>query len=459
MKLSLNTTGVNKPDETLSDTVCPRLTHVTSSNNTIRQRYKHFVPTPTQDMTLVNRYSSTIFVESLVHRYYARVVPRLTWIDFPKNPWRNTILKIAQRSTCLRLAVGSLVAAYMSSTSNCATGQAQKLLDIQKWLHNASLQALNNRMRLEQHNDISWPANTTFGSEYTEILTCMLVLCYSEAFIPGSTVWGVHLRACRIIIDYNIREAQSWNSFQKFLHKEVMDLEKLNNIFISNLEPSIMIGLPFRSVFDGSFWAFTTLMQEINAVEKERHNTLQEQIQVPKMDMTIWHARAEQAYYKVLTDAGSLPIQQDLVQSDFEAILRVHYHTCLIYSYQAFTPCSDVQAIIEPFLNSLIYDIQSMLSGPTRRFSQDLFFPLFIAGTGCCGDLQRQSLIRRLFIEALYTTNFFFDHTALKFLHFFWAATNVDKAVNWMQYARQTEMQDCAFVPIGLGSGLRFCKP
>ncbi|KAI8715135.1 Zn(2)-C6 fungal-type domain-containing protein [Fusarium sp. LHS14.1] len=400
------------------------------------------VPHPCQDLQLVHNISSITLSNSLLNHFCTRVIPRLTWIDLPGSPWRKTILPLAENSTCLRLAISSLAAAHIHTTSTETTDQTARLLQMQTWLRDESLRVLNQKMRLElqpAHGTV--PAQTS--QSFVEILTAMLVLCYTEAFIPGSRDWKLHLRACRTLINFgNLRSRRTTpNGIESFILKEVADLDTLCNISVFT-DDSTSLSEPFG---DTRIWSFTGVINDITTVERQRHHARRKDQQLTDINMEEWRQRAQNAYTEVSAKASTLSEDQDMRQC-FQAVVRAHYHATIIYSYQAFAPADEVQELVKSTIDILLREMQSVLAGHVHTFSHDLFLPCFIAGTECRGDKLRQSIIERLFLDSLSVTGLWCNHTALQFLKTLWGSSEYEMGMNWIQYARQNEAQIGTFI-------------
>lgn len=398
---------------------------------------------PSQDLHLVHSISSVTLSNSLLNHFRTRVIPRLTWIDLPGSPWRDTILPLAENSTCLRLAISSLAAAHIHTTSTETGDQTARLFQMQKWLRDASLRVLNQKMRLElqpAHGTAHAPPNQSF----VEILTAMLVLCYTEAFIPGSGDWKLHLRACRTLINFgNLRSRRiSPHGIESFILKEVADLDTLCNISVFT-DDSTALSEPLHNA---RIWSFTGLINDITTVERQRYEARRRRRELKDVDMEQWRQRAHNAYVEVSARADTFSPDQEDIRQSFQAVVRSHYHASILYSYQAFAPADQVRHLVRATIDTLLRDIQSVLAGRVHTFSHDLFLPCFIAGTECRGDTLRRAIVERLFLESLSATGLWCNHTALEFLTTLWGSPEFEMGMSWIQYARENEARIGTFI-------------
>ncbi|KAJ3549257.1 hypothetical protein NM208_g595 [Fusarium decemcellulare] len=398
-------------------------------------------PHPSQDLQLVNSISSTTLSDNLLQHFCTRVIPRLTWIDLPGSPWRDRILPLAQRSTCLRLALSGLATAHLHTTSIENNDQTSRLLQMRLWLRDASLRIVNRKMQLAMQPDPNTirPRN---NQSLIEILTAMVILCYTEAFIPGSRDWTLHLRGCRTLIDFgDLERSASRTDIESFILKEVADLNTLCNISVFNDEPKSLA----EPLGNTRIWSFTGLVNDITTIERQRHDARQKGQQPEDLDMDEWHRRAQRSCTEV-TARATFSEDQEAMRDCFQAVVRAHYHATIIYSYQAFASASEVQNLVNSSIDTLLCDIQYVLAGHIQTFSHDLFLPCFLAGTECRRDKLRQSIIEKLFLDSLSMTGLWCNHTALQFLRTLWASPEYESGMNWIQYARENEARIGTFI-------------
>jgi hypothetical protein len=277
-----------------------------------------------------------------------------------------------------------------------------------------------------------------------EMLASMLVLCYGELHIPGSTDWKLHLRACHAIIErHHLRSMRehSEDIIAKFLIKEVIDLETFGNVsaFTVELDPTVMMTWP--SVFDGHFWDFTSLVNEITVAERSRHAFLIRSDSPVQANMGYWHAKLETAYSRATVLISSFPEDELVKRKRFRAIIEAHYHACLIYSYQALASQTETVEAVQSSVDLLWHTILSVMTEPGPTFAHDIFFPLFIVGTESQDGRERQNQIETLFLQSIATTGFWCNHAALRFLRLFWEHASDGYQRSWIQFARHNEQE------------------
>ncbi|PYH81232.1 hypothetical protein BO82DRAFT_92358 [Aspergillus uvarum CBS 121591] len=400
-------------------------------------------PSPTSDYNLVQHHSSTAFSDKLLHYFHVIVVPRLTWLDSVDNPWRKAILPLTGRSVSLRLSLLSLAAAHLSVTS--APGSAQAIIAQRAYpvLRNGTLQALNQAISREvsQRPRKDTVAGGGGSSALTIILATAVALCYEEMLIPESTNWNVHLQACRAIIEWNqLRNSgrQSNDALSRFVVKEVEDFEIFKNL-VSFSQQQPRTKCPLQSSPEDRLWAFTTLINEITAVERSNYELHGEGYGLEEHEMVIWRERVEQAHKQVCVTAASASRHDEATRIHFNTMVKAHYYAILIYLEQALAPRRHAERAINLHLSILFQDLQGLVKDSSHVFSHVLFFPLFIVGTECWGDAHRQSAIQKAFIELIVATGAWCNHTVLQFLLALWARPDYWGMGQWIRYARENE--------------------
>jgi hypothetical protein len=269
----------------------------------------------------------------------------------------------------------------------------------------------------------------------------MVVLCYTEVLVPGSSDWRLHLRGCRTILDLQpLKECflASDDPVINFLLKEICDLEMITGISTFHHESAPLQLTAVHPSRTDAGWAFTKLIHSVTELERERYRQWQAGASPPSVDMSIWCQRAQEAHVKSLActewlDGG----HQSSLRPSFEAVVRAHHSATIIYAYQAFKTPGEKDAALPGLLDPLLTDIRFVLAGPTDDLFHDLFFPLFIAGIEYASDPEKTCEIDRLYLQSLTRTGVWCNYSALQFLRNFWSACLVSpEPLNWMEFAR-----------------------
>ena len=309
-------------------------------------------------------------------------------------------------------------------------------------LRDACLKAINSRMRCELQRGYGAADEVGDTRQTTELLATMLVLCHGEMLVPGSTEWSLHLRACRAAIERGSLargRKDSGNAITKFLTKEVVDLEFSGSLstFSGAQEPKSR-DFP-KDISDNNFWTFTDFIHEVTTVERKRYSLQQQGRLLPDPDMTIWRTKLDHAYTRASARCSELIDRDEVTCNKFASVVRAHCYAGIIYSNQALVRCREATKVTTSLLGPLLHEIELARDGATSDFDHDVFWPLFIAGTECGLDQEKQSIIQMHFIESITSTGFWCNYTALQFLRAFWLGIDKHMSEDWIQYARDRQ--------------------
>lgn len=402
---------------------------------------------PVGDLALCNRHLSTSLDDSLLRHFFSTVASHLTWLDDgPCNPWRSLIQPLIHRSSHLRLSISGLAAAHLSATS-LDDAQSSFFLQINHRIRNDTLTSLSYRMHLELcRGPVSSHRNSPDFS-LLEMLACTLVLCYAELHIPSSTDWELHLRACRTMVErcyLRSRQKKPQDALSRFLIKEVADLETFGNLAGCKYIGSTTTRVDWTTFLNGNFWTFTALINEITAAERLQSNHGGGGQNHSESDMQEWHDKLEAAYHRATGMVTSLP-ESDTIQTMFRAVIDAHYYATLVYSYQCLAPHAENIQRVESYGDMIFDTIQSVTASSHTAFIHDVFFPLFIVGTICRNNEERQSVLEMIFLQSISATGFWCNHAALQLLRLLWKSDESGHET-WIQFARRNEATIGQFV-------------
>ncbi|KAJ5356068.1 hypothetical protein N7517_010677 [Penicillium concentricum] len=352
----------------------------------------------------------------------------LSWFSIYSSEMGPRDSQQRERSTCFRLSIMCLSSAHITAVSdrieqNAAVSQANRQL------REGTLHTLTHKMRSHMLEK-SYPCNSNTGVfTMVEILASMLALCYSEILIPNSKEWGLHLQACRVIIDRHSLQTdavQKQNDFINFLVKEVSDLLACGNfsIFSRHVEYSTA---PYRpNISDNQSWGFLNLIDEITVTERSRYDTFVQNRSPPSVDMNDWHIKLDEAYEKATKMLDWLPSSGKTQRQYSFAIVKAHYYAVSIYCYQALKPSrgSNIKSR-KPSIETLLESIKC---------------------TECQKDEVRQQQIGKFFQESIFASGFWCNDAARRFLRAFWKNSSEGESVNWITFARRNELKIGSFV-------------
>lgn len=406
-------------------------------------------PSPVDDTELARHHISTSICELLLRHFISNVAPRLTWFDSPQNPWRSLILPLAKKSTCFRQSIMCLSSAHITAVSD-RIDHSSAISQTNRQIREGTLHSLTQKMQSHML-ETSYPCiGNASAFSMVEMLASMLALCYSEILIPNSKEWGLHLQACRVVIERHGLQtdaAQKQSIFIHFLVKEVSDLLACGNFSIFSRHAEYATA-PYRlNISDTQSWGFLNLIDEITVIERLRYDHFVRNRSPPPVNMNHWYAKLDEAYEKAIHMLDLLPSCGKSQHQYSSAIVKAHYYAVSIYCYQALKPCghSNIESR-KPSIENLLETIKCATLEPQSAFAHDVFFPLFIAGTECQSDKARQQQIEKFFQESIFASGFWCNDAARRFLREFWESSSESGSVNWISFARKNEHEIGSFV-------------
>ncbi|KAJ5490977.1 hypothetical protein N7539_002544 [Penicillium diatomitis] len=395
---------------------------------------------PSRDASVIKTHLATSLNDKLLHHFFSTVVPRLTWLDVgPSNPWRRLIQPLASQSHHLRLSISGLAAAHLAATVS-GEGQSSFFLQVNNSIRDETLKTLSHGLRNETNTGrMASRQLQSSETEFLNMLASALVLCYSEMHIPSSNDWGLHLRACRAMVERCFllsQQSHPHDALSKFLIKEVADLETFGNLARSRVSEKAIVGTNFNSLLHSNLWTFTALIDELTRVERLRSSSPKKYFGSTESELEKWHGKLGAAYESANEMITSLP-ECDSTQSMFRLVIDAHYYATLLYCYQCLTLPGTYEQQKREFCDTLWHSIQSVTDKSSAEFIHDVFFPLFIVGTQSLHDMERQAVVEAVFLQTMHATGFWCNQTALQMLRSFW--THSDRAIDetWIQFVRR----------------------
>jgi hypothetical protein len=229
------------------------------------------------------------------------------------------------------------------------------------------------------------------------------------------------------------------------LIKEVVDLETFGNLGGFKYPESTRMGMDCGSFLNGNVWTFTALINDITSAERLHSNLWDKGQDIMEPEMSQWHDKLDAAHHRATGMVTSLP-ESNAIQSMFRTIIDAHYYATLVYSYQCLAPHPKHNQKVNEYCDTIWHTIQTVIKSPYPAFVHDVFFPLFIVGTQCLNDRERQSQIEMAFLQSISATGFWCNQTALQMLRLFWEYSDQTGGGSWIQFARRNEAEIGPFV-------------
>ncbi|ETN41507.1 uncharacterized protein HMPREF1541_03443 [Cyphellophora europaea CBS 101466] len=399
-----------------------------------------------QERWLASQLVSSNMSCRLQNHYQDQVAPKLQWIDAPSNPWRAVLLPLSRSSAALQFAILSFSATHLYVTSMIRSQQSNDMHDLLCHLRLKATENLNAQInrQLGQRYETTKPK----ASPIIEIIATMLVLCHIEMLMPGSKDWTLHLRACREVCDHerhSLHLSRVAEPIMDFFEKALADLEAFESPSSFMLESDASNCVLTQPAPRDRFWIFLAVVREVTFTERQRYTKSIQGRMNPEVDMRFWLDKVNRARSLAFSHPSFTLDSLQHLRGVFRMVANAHYYAGLVYAYQALTPPTGDTYFVRSSVDSLFFELQSIVEGEKRNFDHDLFWPLFIAGTESGSDKHRQGLVQRYYQHLMASTGFWCNAEALSFLEEYWAADMIPYD-NWIRYARSRRTANESFL-------------
>ena len=359
-------------------------------------------------------------------RYYIDNVARLmVWVDTEKNLYRDRIIEIASDWPVLRLAISAIAALHCN-----ATGHNEKL-PLPESFRDEAIRGIVTSVKNILEN------TTQLTLENAQwILASMMVLSCCEMIEAGAEAADWHRRAARRLV--GVIKTMDWchDEMISFLINQVAIYDVLScttSFDLSNIQEAI---LPVIEEEDVLFSKLLLLIHDVTLF-RGRWDNLEiqendhEHLESRKKALLNLRRNIELARGETLMVAGTLGFQDASDRRDFIRLVDLYCKATLVFAHRVMyrdeSNCG----------RQLLEDMFSVLASIERpeRICHNLPWPLFMAGTECHGDLEKQTSIILHFKGVYDTTGLIHYQELVEFLTSFWACDESD----WQLLASQRE--------------------
>ncbi|TFB07364.1 hypothetical protein CCMA1212_000962 [Trichoderma ghanense] len=393
---------------------------------------KSMEDTPAAQGSLLN-YTQWASSPEIIEYYDKYLAGRMVWVDSEENDYRRRMLPMAANAPGLRFAIAafSLYHGPMKFPSELARYHEEArdaCLDVVR----EQLREMNNRLNsgaeLNTRDDVA-------NAEW--VLACILVIAnYEMAKINAEAAESHRLAARTIVNVFGKNEACNKGLFA-FLRNQLAIHDVLGSATSFDLVDVAETVLPTpNSGNHVLFSEYLTFLHQITLASR-RSMAVNEAI-----DVSLWpksftisevQSRFEQARGQTLMIAGKLQMDPPVVRRDFIRLVDLYHHAAVVYAYRCLGYAApdnfDWLASVAKLFDQL--DQVENLS----LCIQNLPWPIFIAGTECHGDVERQHKVTEILDRTIRATGFNQYETIRSFFNAFWNGTEP----NWLPVAQQLQ--------------------
>lgn len=373
-----------------------------------------------------------------------KVANRLAWIDGPKNPWRQLILPLSQHSDTVFLSLLALTAHDLASQYTEIDPWHSRFRDISALYTNKALARLAHELR-----DLSrLPPLTIPTTTFSLTLGSVMLICNSDLLEAQTAEWRIHLAAAREIILAGadcLGLQHPHRRVEQFLLQEFYATSVWTHLTTFSQIDDILTDPP-TSNEDAVLADFVRIIHNITQLERRKTHALTSDLAAPTaFQVQSLYARLESAKSQSLTIIESIDFWSDLERRDFELVVLMYYHATLVYLSQTLSDLSMAKADKGYSCGRILNYLQQLSQTRNRlRFTQDLVWPLFIAGTELRGDRAGQEVIEKGFTTVMNSSRALDRSRVVSFLRGWWNR-EAGAYASWIDFARGQSSQ-CNFL-------------
>lgn len=369
--------------------------------------YQHLLPSttgrsyetslPCQPSDVSSPYRKPMARSHLFHHFVNSIASQLVWIDNAQNPWRQFICPLAAKSPCVFYAVLAIAAANLHVNFESDSPYRKLSFEISQTYRQKTVFLLTHHLSLARR---SQREETTEGysQRFRESLAATLLLWHLEMHFPSDSLWKLHLRTAEALIyGYHQKQVslQEGDACNEFL---------LSEYYCATIWPRLTLSIDMEetivrpSFLDKSnpFMGFVTLMHRIIILTPwSRTVALPGNLNRP-IDVAELESQATKIRQAILSMQvhGDLNLPNEKL-ADVVHVVDAWFYAILIFGYRVIGSSYGDDKVIESDCDCL-FEALSSLSSPLS-FSQNQPWPLFIAGTECVGDKDRQMWVESRF--------------------------------------------------------------
>ncbi|KAJ4253753.1 hypothetical protein NW762_010147 [Fusarium torreyae] len=361
-----------------------------------------------------------------LRRYYIDNIARhMVWVDTEKNLYRDYIIELASDRPVLRLSISAAAALHWN-----ATGNVEKV-PFPESFRDEAVRGITTSVK-----DILEGTTQLTLENAQWILASMMVLSCCEMIKAGAEAADWHRRAARRLV--GVIKTMNWchDRMISFLINQLAIYDVLScttSFDLSNIQEAI---LPMTEEGGILFSKLLLLIHDVTLC-RERYDKPdtqgdnQEHLRPRKRALLGLRESIELARGETLMVAGTLGMQDPSDQRDFIRLADLYCKATLLFAYRVMHRDESNCGL------QLIEDMFSVLTSIERpeRICHNLPWPLFIAGTECHGDPEKQKQIALHFKGVYDATGLIHYQELVEFLTLFWAGEESD----WQIGAGQRE--------------------
>lgn len=343
----------------------------------------------------------------------------MVWIDSDTNEYRRLVLPLAERVPVLLLAILAISAQHLAVTTKSDSSFSQRARDAAVSMISKQIQQVTSRLADGYDLDSEIDPDTAVW-----MLASMLTLSNYEMTESetGAVAADSHRQAARTLVNALATTNRENNALFNFLRNQlaIYDILACTTSFTPMSTFEVILPAPDHSNL--IFSEYLSLLHRVTVWSRERdegESSGDSNLFTAPISPTDARAGFEQARGSTLMAAGMMELPRDARRRDFIRIVDIYHHAALLYTYRCLFRGNVDQT-----------DVSSSATGLFERLSQledrascmqNLPWPVFIAGTECCGNSEREVFIATMYNDIVRDMGFQHYVEILHFLNDLWS--------------------------------------
>ncbi|KAK5992442.1 hypothetical protein PT974_05846 [Cladobotryum mycophilum] len=353
----------------------------------------------------------------------------MVWIDSKENGYRRRVLPLAADTPGLRFAITAfsayhgLMNASPESQSFHEAARDACLEMVQKQLQDMN-HRLNGGLGLGRRSDIA-------NAEW--MLACTLMIASYEMAKNQAAAADAHRQAARTLVKVFGQEETCKRGLFAFLRNQLSIYDVLastTSFDLTDVEEAILPTPDAEHVLFSEYLSFLHQITLYSRSNIDKNEPFGHGTERTRLTESYIRSRFEQARGQTLIAAGRLQIESR-IRFDFIRLVDVYHHAAVLYSYRCLgyaTMGNADWAASKLKLFEQLAEIEDI-----SLCVHNLPWPVFIAGTECHEDKEKQNMVIELLGKILNLTGFKHYADIGIFLTAFWN----DPALDWRPLAQQ----------------------
>ena len=369
----------------------------------------------------------------LLDHYDKQIAGLMVWIDSEKNEYRRLVLPLADEQPVLLLAILAISAQHLAVTTGQESSFPARARDAAVTMISKEIQQVTGQLAAGFDLSSQMDPDTAVW-----MLASMLTLANYEMTETetGATAADSHRQAARTLVNALATTNRESNALFNFLRNQLSIYDILACTTIFGPMSTVEVILPAPDHSNLIFSEFLSLLHRVTIWSRQRHEKESSgSFSLSDVPITTADARAgfEQARGSTLMAAGFLELPRDAKRRDFIRIVDIYHHAALLYTYRVLFS-GQVEHIEVNAAATILFERLTQLEDKATCL-QNLPWPVFIAGTECSEDAERQAFIAKLYEDIAQDMGFKYYLGILDFLQDLWSS----KLTNWTELARSYE--------------------